>query len=168
MAALELGRGPRREDPHGGDIVVLGRHRPRVHHGQVAEVRAIGRAQADREIALEAHLDRRVGLGKERRQRFRERDDRPLHDQRARLAARVVLEGLVEPVALVPAAHPHVLSARVRGLSDERELRVERKTDVAHQAAQELLSDHAGGSLGNRAKQVPATDGRTRRLGVDP
>jgi hypothetical protein len=36
MAALELGRGPRREDPHRIDVVILGRHRPRVHHAHVA------------------------------------------------------------------------------------------------------------------------------------
>ena len=111
LAALELGRRPRREDAHGGDVIVPGRHRAGVHHGHVAEVRAVGGAQADREVALEAHLDRRLGLREARRQRLRERDDRPLHDERARLAVRVVLERLVHPVAVVPAAdHAHVLS----------------------------------------------------------
>ena len=159
LATLELGRRPRREDAHRGDVVVLGRHRPSVHHGHVAEMRAVGRAQADREVALEAHVDRRLGLGEALRQRLRERDDRPLHDQRARLAARVVLERLVHPVALVPAAHhPHVLARRVRGLCDEGELRAERQRDVTDQAAKELVPDRTRGSLGNGAKQVPAAE----------
>ena len=47
LETLELGGRPRREDAHRGDVVVLGRHRPSVHHGHVAEVRAVGRAQAE-------------------------------------------------------------------------------------------------------------------------
>ena len=168
MAALELGRRPRREDPHRGDVVVAGLHRPRVHHGHVAEVRAVGGAQADREVALEAHVDRRLGLREALRQRLRERDDRLLDDERARLAARVVLERLVHPVAVVPAAeHPHVLAVGVGGLGDEGELRVERQRDVADQAAKELVADRARGALGDGAKQVAAAEPRVGLVGVD-
>jgi hypothetical protein len=134
----------------------------------VAEVRAIGRAQADREVALEAHVDRRLGLGKALRQSVREGNERPLDHQRAGLAARLVLERLVHPVAVIPAAdHPHVLTAGVRGLRDEHELRVERHRDVTDQLAKEGIPDRTRGSLRNRAKQVPAGESRTGPVGVD-
>ena len=111
MATLELGRRPRREDAHRGDRIVSGPHRSRVHDGHVAEVRAVGGTQADREVALEAHLDRRLGLREAPRQLLRERDDRVFHDECARLALRVVLQRLVHPVAVVPAAdHTDVLA----------------------------------------------------------
>jgi hypothetical protein len=115
-------------------------------------------AQADREVALEAHLDRRSGLREALRQRLRERDDRLLDDQRARLAAGVVLERLGEPVPVVPAAHhADVLAGRVRGLGDERELRVERQRDVPDKATKELVSDSTCRSFGNCAEQVTTT-----------
>ncbi len=76
LTTLELGRRSRGEDTHRGDVIVPCPHRPRVHHADVAEMGAIGRAQADRQIALEAHLDRRLGLREAPRQRLRERDDR--------------------------------------------------------------------------------------------
>ena len=156
-ATLELGRRSRREDTHRGDIIVRGLHRPRVHHRHMTEVRAIGSAQANREVALKAHVDRRLGLWEARRELLRKRDDRSLHDERARLAAGVVLEWLLHPIAVEPAAeHPHVLPVRVGGLCDEGELGPERERDVADQAAKELVSDRTRGALGNGAKQVPA------------
>ena len=86
MAALELGRGPRREDPHRRDVVLPGRQRPRVHHRHVPEVRAVGRPQADREVALQAHVDRRLGLGEALVSASGKATTVPLHHQRARLA----------------------------------------------------------------------------------
>jgi hypothetical protein len=161
LAALELGRRPRREDAHRGDVIVPGLHRLRVHHGHVAEVRAVGGAQADGEVALEAHVDRRLGLRKALRQRVRERDYGPLDDERTRLAAGVVLERLVHPVAVVPAAdHPHVLAVGLGGLCDEGELRGERQRDMTDQATEELVTHRTRGALGNRAKQVPTAEPR--------
>jgi len=168
VAALELRRRARGEDPHRLDVLLTGPHRAGVHHGDVAEVGAVGGAQADREVALEAHVDRRLRLREAPRQLLRERDDRPLHDERARLAARVVLERFVHPAARVPAADDaHMLSGRVVGLGDERELRVERQRDVADEAAKELVADGSGGALGDRAEQIPAAEPRSGLIGVD-
>jgi hypothetical protein len=168
MAALELRRRAGGEDAHRRDVVVAGRHRIRVHHGHVAEVRAVGRAQADREVALEAHLDRRLRLREALRERGGERDDRLLDHQGARLALGVVLERLAQPVARVPAAdHGHVRAGRVRGLGDEGELRVERQRDVTDEAAQELVPDRPRGPFGHGAQQLPAAQARSRPLGVD-
>ena len=167
MATLELGRGPRREDAHRGDVIVSCLHGSRVHHGHMAQVGAVGGAQADREVALETHVDRRLGLGEARGQRVRERDDRLVHDERAGLAVRVVLERLVHPVAVVPAAdHPYVLARGVRGLGDEGELRVERQRDVTDQPANELVTDRTSGSLGHCAKQIAVADSRATRVDV--
>jgi len=168
VAALELRRRARGEDPHRLDVLVPGPHRARVHHGDVAEVRAVRGAQADREVALKPHVDRRLRLGEARRQRLREGDDGALHDERARLAAGVVREGLVHPVAGVPAADdPHVLSGRVVGLGDEGELRVERERDVPDEPAKELVPDGSGGALADRAQQIPAAEPRSGLIGVD-
>jgi hypothetical protein len=48
-----------------------------------------------------------------------------------------------------------VLSAGVRGLGDERELRVERHREVTDEALEELVADRARGPFGDSAKQVP-------------
>ena len=164
MAALELGRRPRREDAHRGDVVVPGRHRPRVHHGHVAEVRAVGRAQADREVALEAHVDRRLGLREALRQRLRERDDR-IAPRPARTACRCVSYSngsSIQSPSYQPLTTRTCSPSGSRGLRDERELRVERQRDVTDQAAKELVSDRTRGPLGNGAKQVPAAEPRAR------
>ena len=77
------------------------------------------------------------------------------------LPSRVVLERLVHPVAVVPAAdHPDVLAVGLGGLGDEGELRVERERDVTDEAAKELVADRARGPLGDRAKQIPAAETR--------
>jgi hypothetical protein len=134
----------------------------------VTEVRAVGGPQADREVALETHVDRRLGLREEPRQRLRERHDRLVDDERARLALRVVLEWLGHPVAVVPAAdHPHVSAVGIARLGDEGELRVERQRDVTDQAAKELVADRARGPFGNDAEQVPAAEARVGLVGVD-
>jgi hypothetical protein len=82
-----------------------------------------------------------------------------LDDQRARLAVRVVLERLIDPVAVVPAVDDaHVLAVRLDGLRDESQLRVERERDVTHQAAKELVADGARRPLGHRAEQIAAAE----------
>jgi len=160
-ATLELGRRLRGGAAHRGDVIVFGPHRPRVHDAHMAEVCAVGGSQADREVALETHVNRRLGLRKAPGQRLRERDDRLVHDERARLAARVVLEWLVDPVAVIPAAdHPYVLAVGLGGLCDEGELRIERERDVTDQAAKELVADRTRCPLGDSAKQVPAAKAR--------
>ena len=167
LTTLELGACSRGEDAHGRDVIVPRRHRPCVHHGHVAEMGGVGGAQAHRQVALEAHVDRGLGLGETRRQRLRERDDRMLHDERARLPAGVVLERLVHPVAVVPAAdHAHVLSVRVAGLRDEGEPGVERQRDMPDQAAEELVSDHTSRPFGKGGQQIPAARLHAGLVGV--
>jgi hypothetical protein len=167
MAALHLGRRPRREDAHGGDVIVAGLHPPGVHHRHVTEMRAVGGAQADREVALEAHLDRRLGFREALRQGVGERHDRSVHDERAWLALRVVLERLIHPGAVVPAADdPYVLAVGLGGLGDEGELRFERDRHVADQASKELVADRTRGPFGDGTKQVSAAEPRAGPVGV--
>jgi hypothetical protein len=99
MVVAELAPSDPEQIPDGQEtllraVIVPCLHRTSVHHGQMAEMGGIGGTKADRQITLEAHVDRRLGRREATRQRLRERDDRLLYDERARLAVRVVLERL--------------------------------------------------------------------------
>jgi hypothetical protein len=167
-APLELGGRARGEDAQRGDVVVVGLHRPGVEHGHMPEVRPVRGAQADREVALEAHLDRRYVLGKVFRERFRERDERVLDRQCAGLALGVVFDRLVPVDAVVPRCEdPHMCAVGLGGLGDEHELGAEGLGDVAHETAQELVADRAGGALGDRPQKVAAAKARSGIVNSD-
>ena len=62
-AALELGRGTGGEDAQRRHVLVGDVHARGVEHGEVAEVAAVGAAQADGEVALQPHLGGLAVLG---------------------------------------------------------------------------------------------------------
>ena len=83
----------------------IGLHRPRVEHRPMPEVRAVRTAQADRQIALQAHLDRCRVLREALGERVREGHHGLLDGHGARKTLGVVLVRLVPVCAVVPRRH---------------------------------------------------------------
>ena len=155
VAPLELRRGARREDPQRRGVLLARLHWLRVEHRDVPEVHVLGGAQADRDVALQAEVDRDLGAREALLQRLRERHPRVVGHDRARRAGGVVLERLLDERAVVPGGERgHVHAGGVGGLADQHHLGRERLRDIAGQAAQELVADRTRGALGNRRQEL--------------